>query len=105
MKATPLYANRHPLSQKRRRIWGIPSRARLPWYLARIQRINRLHAWESIALKIALAVPYRKCLAHPVSIWFRLVISLSRSWCRVALYVLTFTLSLIAWMAFLEGFV
>src|SRR5256885_8533440 len=53
LNATPLWANRHPLSQKRRRSSVIPSRC-LPWYLARIQRISRPHVWLSTALKIAL---------------------------------------------------
>ena len=32
----------------------------LPAYLALVQRISRLHAWESIALKVALAAPCLK---------------------------------------------
>src|ERR1019366_2423142 len=59
VKATPLQANLHPWSQKRRRSALIPSRC-LPAYLARIQRISRFHAWWSTASNIALDTPCRK---------------------------------------------
>jgi len=41
----------------------------------------------------------------PASDLFKLVISSSRPWWRVDLYVLVLTLSLIAWMALWDGLV
>src|SRR6266511_1852056 len=55
----PLWANLHPWSQKRRRSSFMDSSV-LPAYLARIQRNNRSHANESIALNVALDTPCRK---------------------------------------------
>ena len=78
MKTTPLWAKRHPLSQKRRRSSRIPSRF-LPAYLARIQRISRFQVKLSTALKAAADTPCRKWFAHPRRDLFRIKIILSRS--------------------------
>ena len=104
MNTTPLQANLHPASQKRRRICFMLS-PDLPAYLALIQRISRFHAWWSTALKMALDTPCRKWFAHPARDILRLRRSSSRSWWRVDLYVFSGTLSLMDWMAFLDGLV
>jgi hypothetical protein len=56
---TPLWANLHPRSQKRRRMFFNDSPVR-PLYFARIQRISRPQAWWSTALNVVLDTPYRK---------------------------------------------
>jgi hypothetical protein len=58
VNTTPLQANRHPWSQKRRRSSGIPIRWLPCLYLARIQRISRFHAWLSTSLNTALDTPW-----------------------------------------------
>jgi hypothetical protein len=65
-KTTPLQANLHLWSQKRRRSSFIPSRC-LPACLAPIQRISLPQVKASMALKVALDTPYQSCNA-PTSI-------------------------------------
>jgi hypothetical protein len=66
VKTTPLQANLHLWSQKRRRSSFIPSRC-LPACLAPIQRISLPQVKASMALKVALDTPYQSCNA-PTSI-------------------------------------
>jgi len=52
-----------------------------------------------------LGHPVPEVVRPPASDLFKLVISSSRPWWRVDLYVLVLTLSLIAWMALWDGLV